>query len=1087
MTARLRGLAATSVLLGLLIGLPTLLLALGPITLPASWQQALDGLLRPDDGTLAVNLIKALAWTVWATLAATVTVEALAWARHLQPPRPVLGRPQLLVRDLVAAAVLLFVATPAVGQPTPAAAQPVPVHIAEAVHPTDTAHPLDKAHHREQAAKEERATVEHVVRKGESLWSIALDHLGDGERYPDIARLNRHLIGDDPGFLRPGWTLRLPAPDKVEQPAGVGQTTRYVVRKGDTLSEIAQDQLGNAHAYPRIVEASRRIDQPGGRHLTDPDQIDVGWTLNIPTAHNARPETARVRQHRPTMDTPPAEQASAVPPSTATLPTPVLTSTPSPEQSARQVAETPAGASALPTLAAGPPASQEGAPAAATEDLADVDEAQDAPPSWLLAGLSGAGSLLAAGLLLWLRRARGAQRRARRPGRTIAMPPVTVAAVEKTVIAAGSAAFPTLQLIDQALRRLTLGEGQPMPRIAAVEVSDRQLTLHLAAPADLPAPWKATPDAAHWSVPVDIQPGQLGPVPEPDSAAPYPQLATVGTSDSGAIWLLNLEELGTLALTGDPIYAADLARGIAAEIAINPWTRDVTIDCVGIAEQAAELNPVRARHYTTPDVTGDLLTEAVRTADRLTEAGSPDISTARAVQAGWDLWEGRLLILDGSHTNHDTLDPLIQLVNDQPGRTGIAVVIVGSNTPHARHTLELTPIGRLRFDEVGLTLTPSGLTLDEAHGCAVLITAAEDLDDVPIPEDPVAADGWRALTDQSGALRSHLTSPRSGPVTEPSTTLLDGPNIDYTSVAATTNEDLDALSPKVPLRARTAVETADPALDVDLALWRADDSTLPRLWLLGPVKGRTGGGGDPSALLKRKAHTIELAAFLATRPRGATTADVAEAFGIAPDRVRKDMAVVRRWLGTNPRTGRPHLPDATTTKAAKAHGIATYELEDVLSDTDLFRRLRARGQAAGAEGIADLRSALTLVTGTPFSKLRADGGAWLTEGDRLDQHLLCAIVDVAHIVATDALRQGDTVTARQAAETAHQAAPDEDIPRLDLAAALAAQNRHAEADHLIRDLCDRTDSEEGGRSDLPDRTDFLIRQHDWLKKRRAAS
>lgn len=49
----------------------------------------------------------------------------------------------------------------------------------------------------------------------------------------------------------------------------------HVVKKGDTLSEIAQDMLGKASRYPEIFEANRPM-------LTHPDKIYVGQTLRIP-------------------------------------------------------------------------------------------------------------------------------------------------------------------------------------------------------------------------------------------------------------------------------------------------------------------------------------------------------------------------------------------------------------------------------------------------------------------------------------------------------------------------------------------------------------------------------------------------------------------------------------------------------------------------------------------------------------------------------------------------------------------------------------------------------------------------------------
>src|ERR1035437_9492636 len=72
--------------------------------------------------------------------------------------------------------------------------------------------------------------------------------------------------------------------------------------------------------------------------------------------------------------------------------------------------------------------------------------------------------------------------------------------------------------------------------------------------------------------------------------------------------------------------------------------------------------------------------------------------------------------------------------------------------------------------------------------------------------------------------------------------------------------------------------------------------------------------------------------------------------------------------------------------------------------------------------------ALTLVGGQPFDQLRTGGWSWLHAGDRLDQHMLCAVVDVAHMVTTSAIKNGDLGQARAAAELAALAAPHEALP-----------------------------------------------------------
>jgi nucleoid-associated protein YgaU len=62
---------------------------------------------------------------------------------------------------------------------------------------------------------------------------------------------------------------------KAPQPSGANVQT-YTVKKGDTLSEVAQQFYGRASDYRRIFEANR--DQ-----LDDPDKIRVGQVLKIPS------------------------------------------------------------------------------------------------------------------------------------------------------------------------------------------------------------------------------------------------------------------------------------------------------------------------------------------------------------------------------------------------------------------------------------------------------------------------------------------------------------------------------------------------------------------------------------------------------------------------------------------------------------------------------------------------------------------------------------------------------------------------------------------------------------------------------------
>ena len=94
--------------------------------------------------------------------------------------------------------------------------------------------------------------------------------------------------------------------------------------------------------------------------------------------------------------------------------------------------------------------------------------------------------------------------------------------------------------------------------------------------------------------------------------------------------------------------------------------------------------------------------------------------------------------------------------------------------------LELSGTGRLLLPAAGLDLVAVGLTTDEAMGCAALLTQAGQVDGPRIPaHQGVEGDqGWRAWTDQAGALRAEHTRPRTdenqGQVPEPARSLWAG-------------------------------------------------------------------------------------------------------------------------------------------------------------------------------------------------------------------------------------------------------------------------------------------------------------------------
>ena len=1074
---RLTGLAASLAVLGIVLGLPALFLAIGASPIPEQMptlDSVKNALLAPDDGTLVLGLFKVIGWVAWAFMALSLVVEAIAALRKVQAPQlPGLGKPQAAARGLIGLAALLFIAAPIAAQATTiSSAAAAPATVGHVTAGADHAAQQAPAHQDIKAATtQERQgpkTVDHAVKPGESLWSIAEDHLGDGARYKEIAELNRDLLGTQPSFLEPGWVLKLPAPADEAPAHG------YTVQPNDTLSGIAQDKLGDADRWPEIYKASTSITQPGGVQLTDPDVIDVGWKLNIPGAETPvddRPDRPQPREDKPQTPAEPKDEQPPVDPPAEETP-PVAEETPAaPETAAPEV-----------------PQAEE--PAAPVADVDPVDDADDSilEAPWVLAGLTGGGVLLSGALLMALRSRRRSAFRNRPPGRAIAAPPPELAPVEMTLNATGAAAAATVEFADEALRRLAAAvgaQGTTMPPLAAVELAHGKLTLHLSAPAAVPAPWVGSPDQTHWHVTTDTAFEDLG----PDTGnvePPYPLLATIGMSDTGETWLLNCEELSTLTISGDPTYGRDFARHLAAQLAVNPWSRRVQVDCIGVAEEAVAMDE-RITYYPTgaagTPAAAEILAAAVTTVDRA-KRHDTDVSTARTGSVDDDTWPARMLLLDAAAGDPADLEQLLHLVNDHVGQSATSIVVAGErpNTPGA--VLHMTNTGRVILEHAGLNLIAVGLTSDEARGCALVYAQSETPEYVDTPVDETATDGWEAYTDEAGALRREYTLPRNTPedaVDEPMSSLLEGEDEEYIRESAILQEDLEALAPKVPAHVRAEVEEKDPTLDQDIADWFSTDCDRPRLILLGPVTARTHG----KALAKRKPYFTELLAFLALhRKQGATREQIREAFSISDGKVRDYTNIVRDWLGTNPRTGEDHLPYADKAPAAKVTGVNVYQVDDgLLVDLDLFKRLCKRGRArGGAEGLADLCTALELVgEAQPFSQLREEGWEWLaTLPNRLDLMVPGWIADVALIVVTEALAAGDLVKARSAAYVANHADPDGESTRLCLAAVMKAEGDELGADRLLREeICNRSDDGDAPM-ELSERTKTIIRTHGWL-------
>jgi tetratricopeptide (TPR) repeat protein len=156
--------------------------------------------LKPDDPVLNDHLGDAY-WRVGRKLEAT-----FQWthARDMKPEPDILAGVQKKLAEGL---------PPLEGK----TAEDAPAKVAPEVKPDAPA--VDKKTETERPAAPEPAAPEaaavvpaaYKVQRGQSLWSIAVDQLGNGSRYIEILNLNPQLQGD-PGRIVPGQELKLPTP-----------------------------------------------------------------------------------------------------------------------------------------------------------------------------------------------------------------------------------------------------------------------------------------------------------------------------------------------------------------------------------------------------------------------------------------------------------------------------------------------------------------------------------------------------------------------------------------------------------------------------------------------------------------------------------------------------------------------------------------------------------------------------------------------------------------------------------------------------------------------------------------------------------
>ncbi|WP_369776302.1 LysM peptidoglycan-binding domain-containing protein [Streptomyces sp. R33] len=959
--AMLRGLLALTVLAALLAGLPALLWWATTLVGPPGLAALTSLLSTEDSGQVFLLVLAAAGWAGWACFACAVLLEIPAQLRGRTAPqiRGLLG--QRAAAALVGAVMLALPAGTALAAPATAAPASTPNISASAapVAGTQTS-AVGGAEASEQAASTAVTHTVRDIRPAESLWSIAAERLGDGERWGDIAALNEgRTMGDGTVFhadqpIQPGWSLRLPADAR---PAATGGATpqqtgaapaTYTVRRGDSLSGIAATTLGNADRYQEIFDLNKGQALPDGNVFTDPDLIYPGQRLTLPQPATATP-------------TPPQTPAPAAPPAT---PSPAA---PAPSASSPATPE-PAPSTAAPS-AGGPQQTIPTPDAPSPSDTTTPSTQSPANINWAL--VAGIGTLLAASLAGALGVRRILQQRQRRAGQTIAQDPDPTT-VEQVLGAAGEP--DAVGLLDRVLRTLAHHAAEAereLPALRGARIDAAGITLLLDEPAELLTPFNMGGDPRSW-----ILDGQAVLLPADqagDVQAPYPGLVTLGATETGLL-LADLMTCRVLLLDGKADEVLEVARALALELGTCAWTDYSEILTAGLGSRLAGLLP-QGRIRTMPHLPavaadlGELLLEAHQSGEQVLPwllIGAGDSDQEHVTQLADALAAARTL-----HT---------------------AVVLPATDTtrrafPHAE-ILDTT-----RDQDVRLALLDEPVTLQRITDEQYLqyVHALQ----VSVQEPATATGAWEFAEDHdqpaatSAPLTVRVTSEGAHDPGNPFPALLAATAPGDPAAAETEAADAaEAAGAKGQPSAGTPGEHARPGQPSELipaartTAGQGDEDTVC-IEMLGPLR-ITGGLGSAHS-----PRTNAIAALIHLRP-GRSAEYLCQAMDpVNPWSTRtlhSRLSELRNQIGLTD-DGYPLLPRPKSGSGYVFHPAVT-------SDWDRFQQLASRGLAAGPEGgIADLETAMGLVRGKPFD------GRTLPWADPVIQDMLSRITDTAHTLA----------------------------------------------------------------------------------------
>ncbi|MFJ8620230.1 LysM peptidoglycan-binding domain-containing protein [Streptomyces clavifer] len=994
--AVLRALISLVVLAVLLAGLPMLLSWATGVVAPAGID-ALGNLLgTQDSGQVFLLVLAAAGWVGWGMFAVSVLVEIPAQLRGRTAPQLRLLVGQRAAATLVGAVLLaLPTGTALAASASPAAAAPAVATVASASVSTQQ----DTAKQAESDANRQAAHTVADTKPAESLWSIAQDRLGDGNRWEEIAALNDGLTMSDGQTFRadlpihPGWVLHLPADARPTTPVagpdvgdgeegglraqGGGKQAatgeEYVVEAGDSLSKIATDELGDESKYPEIFELNKGEAQPDGGHFTNPDHIFPGQNLTLPATATAPDDTEpgsgdQLGPNAPAPQTPDdAGQSDNAQPDEAEQhnddkgqgdveqgePTPASPSAPAPAPSTAP--GPPPGAEpsqAEPSAEAAPEASEDG------DDDGVVQE---------VALVAGIGALLAASLAGALGVKRILQQRRRRAGETIAID-ADPSLLEQIFNTTGEPA--SAVLLDTALRTLAsqAGARDELPVVRGARITGQSVHLLVEDKSATPLPpFTGGDEPGVWVL--DPAAALLDEAAALEVPAPCPGLVTLGATEDGDLLLVDLMHR-VLLLDGEPDDVLAVTRALALEAGTCGWSDHTDIITVGLGSRLAALLPkgrvqTMAKLQSVVADLGSLLLE-VHQQDETAPAPLPWILICAGDIDGDQVWQ---------------LADALSAARTLP----IAVVLPANDATRQAFpdadTIPAAPDTPVELPEVaGRPIQLQRLTDEQYRSFIHALEVTEE------PAQP-ATGAWKLSEDHA-----HIATT---PLTGAHTVYLDDgaadPGNPFPALLASAAPDRQA---ETTQEANGSVPAASPGSPTVPAQATPSDGTededleTPEIRILGPLQvSSISSSGNATKV-------GALAALIHLRPGRSADALCTAMDPVNPWSTRtlqSRLSEIRARFGADA-DGQPYLPRPKNGYAFRP---------GIRCDWARFQKLATRGLAAGpGTGIADLEKALGLVRGKP---LEGQDYPW---ADSIQQEVISRVVDVTHTLAAW-LTEGD--------------------------------------------------------------------------------